>query len=75
MSLKLVAFTEPDGASVYINPDCVVRLRPAHEEINPGAGCIIDLIEGFQAVKETMTEARVALGTWTKRKTSESSSP
>jgi len=74
MPLKLVAFTEPDGASVYINPDCVVRVRPAQEEINPGAGCVIDLTEGFQAVKETMTEVRVALGSWKKKETSASPS-
>ncbi|MGA7805602.1 hypothetical protein [Bradyrhizobium sp.] len=60
--MRLVHFTEPNGAPVGINPDQVENVRDAEPgAYAPGARTVIVLANGFQAVREPRSEVESRL--------------
>jgi hypothetical protein len=60
--MRLVALTEPDGMTVLVNADAVIRVRQATRTQFENAGCVLDFGNGIQAVKEDMVMVCRILG-------------
>lgn len=51
--MRLLEFVTPDGETVYLNCDSVVRIRvPRPAEFHGSVGAVIELSGGKQAVRE-----------------------
>ena len=54
--MKVLRLTEPDDRPVLIAADHVVRIRAPTVSDPHGAGAVIDMVEGHQAVKESVED-------------------
>ena len=51
--MYLIGLTNLKGQAVYVNPTCVVRVRPPlAQEVSEGAAAIVEMLGYIQATKE-----------------------